>query len=603
MTAMIERAVTVLTDLISLGHPLCLTLSGGKDSTTTTILGLEAIRRVTAQGLRQARHTVSSADTTIENPAMSAHLHAMLEEIDDFCAEAGLPVDVQIAKPTLSSQFVVSTIGRGTLVRTPENGVLNGVRKRPCSDDWKVQPQGRLARRLMTAAAAEGWRDPVAVLGSRRDESASRAGSMQRNDQQPDLPTRGDAGQLTISPIANWSTDDVWSFLGRFNNAGSAPFPTFTRGRSIDRMLALYRDGNEGVCGVVQGESGNRAACGSRFGCAFCCVSGDRDRSMESMIREPRHAHLAGLNRYRNFLLHTQWDLSRRELVGRTLSPAGYLKIQPDVYSLDHRRQLLRMLLTLDVLEQERADRHEADLATGRLADTMDNRELAQAQFQFVTPQQLVAIDFHWSLHHFAPHAFPALREWHEIYGLGRRYPVPDLAPLSKPTMSAPGWFPTGQFDAAVPTDGLRSYSDEQWNRYRHPERPGSSSITSDGDPIVRHEEDDEFTVDAERACELVTCVYGTAMMLDTQSVPAIESARFWLNEGIVRLARGTAWKYQLMARRGQYFARLSERLGLTPDALNRHLQRHCISDAAHAALIAEADTALDSRQPALFAG
>jgi hypothetical protein len=74
----------------------------------------------------------------------------------------------------------------------------------------------------------------------------------------------------------------------------------------------IYRAGNGGTCGVVLGESGARAACGSRFGCAFCCVAGERDESPESMIEEEQYAHLKPLNDFRNHLLAVQWDLAAR---------------------------------------------------------------------------------------------------------------------------------------------------------------------------------------------------------------------------------------------------------------------------------------------------
>jgi hypothetical protein len=72
---------------------------------------------------------------------------------------------------------------------------------------------------------------------------------------------------------------------------------------------------------------------------------------MESMVKEPEFEHLTGLNRFRNYLLATQWDLSRRELVGRSLSEAGYIRVQTDVLSYAERINLLRYLLTLDALE------------------------------------------------------------------------------------------------------------------------------------------------------------------------------------------------------------------------------------------------------------
>jgi DNA sulfur modification protein DndC len=214
MNTLLESAISALLSLIKAGHALVLTASGGKDSTLTTLIGLEAIRRAKLEGVPQARHYVSSADTTIENPAMVNHLDIMHAEIRAFCAREELPVEIRIAQPTLAAQFVVSTIGRGTLVRTPENGVKDGVKKRPCSDAWKVQPQTKMAKELEAEVLAQGFKEPVVVLGSRRAESAARAESMVTHNASAIEATRNAVGSLTICPIGEFSTDDVWEALG-----------------------------------------------------------------------------------------------------------------------------------------------------------------------------------------------------------------------------------------------------------------------------------------------------------------------------------------------------------------------------------------------------
>lgn len=296
--------------------------------------------------------------------------------------------------------------------------------------------------------------------------------------------------------------------LTLFASGDSRPFPCAFSIRSIHRLSDLYRAGNDGMCGVVLGEDGQRAACGSRFGCAFCCVSGERDRSMESMIQEPQHAYMSGLNDFRNYLLATQWDLRRRELVGRSLSVAGYIRVRPDVLSFAERMNLLRYLLTLDALEIERAERHDAGLATGHIPDTPENRELCDVQFEMITPAQLVAIDFMLSMHHYAPHAFPALSVWFEVHRLGKRFSIPKVEPLAKAPIPDHGWFHVGQYDAQAPADGLRDYGAEQWNRYRHEIRVSTWSQTTGGDRVVYFEERDQLDVDAQGACEFVTCVF-----------------------------------------------------------------------------------------------
>lgn len=602
MLELMERAINVLYQLIVTGHALQMATSFGKDSMCTSILSLEAIRRAKAAGIKQAVHFVTTASTTIENPAMERHVLACLDELQQFCEEHDLPVEAHIATPTMAAQFVVSTIGRGTLIRTNENSVANGKRTRPCSDDWKVQPQGKLAKLLGERVQSAGYREPVVVLGSRSAESTSRAASMVKQNSSETEATRSQAGQLTVSPIASWSTDDVWECLSHFNNATkSPPFESFASTRMIDRVMEIYRDANEGMCGVVLGEAGNRAACGARMGCAFCAIAGDKDKSLSSMIQEPRHAHLKGINDFRNYLIRTQWDMGKRELVGRKLSAVGALRIKPDVYSFQHRMHLLGMLLTLDVLEQERAENYAEDIAAGVIPDTPENRELADIQFQFVTPQQIVAIDFQLSMHHYAPHAFPAVSKWYEVYTLGRRYAIPDVQALQKVDVKSYGWYEVGAFNKDVPTDGLRSYIDEQWNPYRHPDRPVTWAGTSQGERIVFFSESGELTVDAEEACAFVTCSFGWEMFQNCQAHVAIESARFWLNEEILRLATGTAYKYQEMAKRGQYFAHLRDKLNLAPAALDAYLIKHAMSDATHEALLikAEAENQLDLFQAA----
>lgn len=44
--------------------------------------------------------------------------------------------------------------------------------------------------------------------------------------------------------------------------------------------------------------------------------------------------------------------------------------------------------------------------------------------------------------------------------------------------------------------------------------------------------------------------------------------------------------RYQTMAKRGQYFARLADRLNVTPAELDQHLIDNAISDDAHTAIL-----------------
>jgi DNA sulfur modification protein DndC len=65
------------------------------------------------------------------------------------------------------------------------------------------------------------------------------------------------------------------------------------------------------------------------------------------------------------------------------------------------------------------------------------------------------------------------------------------------------------------------------------------------------------------------------------QSHVAMELARFWLDEAILRLPRHMPRRYHKVTR-GQYCGRFAERLNVTPAELDRYLVRNAISDDAH---------------------
>jgi len=586
LTTWMERGVQAIYNLIVASHPLVFAVSGGKDSTVTTIIGLEAIRRARQAGIVQAQHYVTTANTTVENPAMFQHLLRFLDDVSEYCERHELDVVVKIAQPSLASQFVVSTIGRGTLARTNQNSVKDGKSQRSCSTSWKVLPQIKLKKELEANAIRYGFKEPVTILGTRRSESSVRSAKMLERGESAAEVLRGATGDLTYSPIADWQTDDVWWMLSQFTDEAAFPFPSPVSARTINRMHDLYREANDGMCGVVLGEEGQRKSCGSRFGCSLCLMSGEQDKSMESLVKEPKHVHLEGLNRFRNYLIATQWDLSLRELVGRTISPAGYLRVQADTYSYEHRMSLLRMLLTLDALEIERAERHTEDLHAGIIEDNVTNRELCDVQFEMINSQQLVAIDFQLGMHHYCTHAFPALSAWYEVHELGRRHAIPSVIdPVQKGAIPLHGWFKVGNFDASVPTDGLRSYESELWNSYLNPGRPSSYAVTPEGDRVCYFEESDVLSVDPVDANLMVNCEF-KHLYLDAQRSTGLESSRFWLNKAFVKLPKGKAGIYNHMAKRGQYFAHLADRLNFSPAELDEYLIKHSISNSAHDALL-----------------
>ena len=578
----VEAAIASITRVIQQGHCAVSLLSGGKDSSVVTVLALEAIRRLKVQGYLLATHFVSSSSTGLENPELEHNLLEMHAAIEAFVARHDLPVQVKMVYPALPKTFQVSTIGRGTLPRFVENGTKH----RSCSVDWKVLPQQRLATDLRARSLADGHRETVSLLGTRFDESTQRGANMRRRGEDAVLPVANKDGFLTLSPIADWTEGQVWDFLASFLEPELQPFDSFMGRVEVRRLLDVYRDGNEGTCGMFMSD-GAKAPCGSRFGCWACTLTGAKDRSMESLLSsDPKYGYMRGLNAMRNYLVATQWDMGTRELIGRTVSPAGFLPVRPDVYNLAMRRRLLQYMLTLDAEERERAERVQDALDAGELERTEHHVRMADPQFELVSYSQLVLIDFYWSMHHSAAEAFPALSIWFDIAVLGRRYPVPKLETAPKGEIGPKRWYRVGSYDAEYPVDGLRDYVAEAWNPYLHPER-AQTYRELDGERLVWFESDKRMGVDAAAALLFVEGLRQSDFIIRARMHTAIESARFWLNEGIVILPAGMVAKYVEMAKRGQYFSRFIDVENLTPAEVDAHLKANSIDDKAHSALVA----------------
>lgn len=232
----------------------------------------------------------------------------------------------------------------------------------------------------------------------------------------------GRPSHLFLSPIALWSTDDVWGYLG------------LARARMIDaysdfeETFRVYADAMGSSCVIVGEDMSTRQtskACGARHGCALCTLTGSADKSMENMLTQDRYAYMRGLNQLRNFLARTRWDLSRRSWIGRTIKD-GYVRIAPDAYSPSMMEELLRYTLTIDQRERDAAE--QAGI---------------RPRFQLVDVRHLFAIDAMWSLQGFH-RPFHALKVYDDIVNRGERFDVPELHELPRIPMPPARYLPVG---------------------------------------------------------------------------------------------------------------------------------------------------------------
>ncbi len=134
-----------------------------------------------------------------------------------------------------------------------------------------------------------------------------------------------------MTPIADWTTDQVWEYLFTHN-----PPPW---GGTHDFMLDLYRQASGGECPVVLDL--NTPSCGgSRFGCWTCTVVKE-DKSMRGFI-DSGAAWMQPLNEFRDWLKAIREETSMRDGVRRNDS------IGPGPFNSEARKTILRRLLELE---------------------------------------------------------------------------------------------------------------------------------------------------------------------------------------------------------------------------------------------------------------
>lgn len=427
-----EPTINKIQSLLLSNQALSVGFSGGKDSTCVLVVFLEAIKRLVESG-----HTnlptcyVLNANTRREMPLIASYAEYVLVQLQIYCASNKLPVEVHQVEPDLTGRFTWYCLARGKLPRYAGQSS-------DCAVMEKINPQQNLVKRLQQ----ENGIEIVALVGTRLDESDSRRRSMMKYSMDEATIVKTDNGK-TFAPIADWDIDQVWEFLTGCQSADKPAriFPTFLP--DFHEMTELYRAANDGVCGVITGDDGNRANCGSRFGCSYCTMSGDRDKSLESMIEtEPeKYGFLLPFVKFRKFLLSIRFDMNRRDFKGRKVSDAGYIKVTPDYFSPATKRELFRYLVTMDAEEIERARRHEKLWYENKIEHNEFNKLLCSPVFQNITQDDVLAIDFMWSIGRDFREASPAARDFLEIHDLGHRYHIPDVPVSERISIPKHRWF------------------------------------------------------------------------------------------------------------------------------------------------------------------
>lgn len=467
-----QEAGAAIRAVLIAGHPVFVAYSGGKDSTAVLALALNTARSLKEEGLSVPPVIVTHGDTGIENPTVSMLAQNEMQKVREFGRRHGLTVRAEIAYPALNDTWAVSVLS-GRKLPTFANSS-----SRDCTVAYKIEPMVRLRKRLL--AEHGNGHPPVTLIGTRFEESTGRAARMTDRGESALTPWEKN-GALFLSPIANWTSDDVWEFLGRLR---AGDLEAFTDGADV---FDLYASAGGTSCAVVADmatEGAKKArACGARFGCSLCAAVG-RDKSLETMLdNDPGYAWLRGVNRVQRFIVQTQYDLSRRNWLGRSIDADGFLTVGPDTYASQMVAELLRYCLTVD------AEELEAAYAAG----------LTQPRFQLVTPQQLVAIDALWGLHALHAEPFAAVKIWLDVHEHGQRYHPPEsLVAGPSRSLPAPRYLYVGEnWDEGdkLRYAGLRNLLAEVVSREGSPNR-----TLKDGTEVLRLEASNFFDVDEEGA-------------------------------------------------------------------------------------------------------
>ena len=270
-------------------QPWVIGYSGGKDSTAVLQLVWKAIERLSATQ-RQKPIFVIASDTKVETPVIVDYINGTLRRINEAAHSAGMPFYAEKVMPTLNDSFWVNLIGRGYPAPT--------ARFRWCTERMKINP----ANRFIEEKVAQ-YGEVIVVLGVRKTESATRMQLMSTYEVPGHLLRRHTSlrGAYVYAPIADFSTDDVWTYLFQ------VPSPW---GNNNHDLAALYRSANAGECPLVIDTS--TPSCGnSRFGCWVCTVA-KRDSSMEAMVDNGQE-WMEPLLEFREWLAETTDPERKRE--------------------------------------------------------------------------------------------------------------------------------------------------------------------------------------------------------------------------------------------------------------------------------------------------
>lgn len=315
---LVKAASNTLMDLyFSDNRPWVVAFSGGKDSTAVLQLVFDMLLRLGKKATKPV--FVLSSDTQVEAPNVAAYVSSALDCIRQSAQDQGLPIVTTLVHPSPEESFWGKLIGKGY---PPPSRWF-----RWCTSNMKIRPSRREIDKI-----TRDYGSVILLLGTRITESAQRGRTMQARE----INSRGlnphheIPNSLVATPIADWTTDDVWEYL----STNACPW-----GGDHSFMFSLYRQASGGECPVIFDL--NTPSCGgSRFGCWTCTVVKE-DKSLQGFIRSGEE-HLQPLVDFRNWLIELRDKPGYRSDVKRNGNSG------PGPFLPTARQEILDCLLALE---------------------------------------------------------------------------------------------------------------------------------------------------------------------------------------------------------------------------------------------------------------
>jgi DNA sulfur modification protein DndC len=326
-------------------YPWVIGFSGGKDSTLVTHAVFQMLTEIRASQRKRQVYLVSN-DTLVESPLVIGHLNKVSKQIDIAAKALNLPITVVRTKPDPDKTFWVLLIGKG--YPSPNQTM------RWCTDRLKISPTSTYIKSHVDENGAA-----IILLGVRKDESSSRAASINKRQNQIGsrlTPHSELQNALIYRPIVNLITDDVWEYLG-----GNPP----PWGGTHNDLIQLYRDAEGGECPVVMSKV-EAPGCGtgsSRFGCWTCTVV-EKDKSLQGFVDSGKNQYTVLID-FRDWLKSIRNDPSMRSVERRNGAVSFDVtgKHIPGPFTIKARQTILtRLLETQETFGEELITEEEIDL-------------------------------------------------------------------------------------------------------------------------------------------------------------------------------------------------------------------------------------------------